>query len=300
MKGFISLHRKLMDNPIWSDPNYLKLWIYCLFEASHTDREQLVGNQMIEIKRGQFITGRFALSEELNKGVKPKQRLDKLTWWRYLNNLQKQRMLNIKSTNKYSVVTIIKYDVYQNVFNKTEHGTEHQLNNKRTTDEQQMNTNNNYNNLNNYIKISTTTSAHEKNDAIVFYQNNIGMIRPQISEEMLDWINDFGDEMVIEAMKRSLERNKPSWGYTKSILKSWHEKGIKTIEQANAEDIEFKNQQQSRFSKQPIQKETVPDWFKQRKRQGTSMKTEQPVDEKEKAEIMAMLAKHTSKASGES
>jgi len=109
-------------------------------------------------------------------------------------------------------------------------------------------------------------SATTKNDAIVFYQNNIGIIRPNIAEEMLDFINDFGDEMVIEAIRRSLDRNKPSWGYAKSILKSWENKGIKTMDQAKAEEIEFQNQQASRNrGYQNANKDIVPDWFNKRK-----------------------------------
>lgn len=158
-QGFIGLHRKLMDNPVWADPNYLKLWIYCLFKASHKAHDQLIGNQIVKLERGQFITGRFSLSEDFNKGVKPKQRVNDLTLWRYLNNLEKFEMLNIKTTNKYSVVTIVNYDVYQVIGTKDEQQSEHQMNNKRTTNEQQMNTNNNVNNVKN--EISNKTLSHK-------------------------------------------------------------------------------------------------------------------------------------------
>lgn len=147
MNGFIGVHRKLMQNAVWTDPNYLKLWMYCMFKASHTQHEQLVGNQKVLLERGQFVTGRQALEMDMNKGVKPKQRLNELTWFRYLKNLEKWEMLNIKSNNKYSLVTVANYDFYQASLKKDEQQTEHQLNNKRTTDEQQMNTNNNVNNV---------------------------------------------------------------------------------------------------------------------------------------------------------
>jgi DNA replication protein DnaD len=169
MQGFISLHRKLMNNPIWGDPNYLKLWVYCLFKATHQEHEQLVGNQMVKLQRGQFITGRNALAEDLNRGVKPKQQLDNLTWFRYLKNLETWGMLNIKTTNKFSVVTIDKYEFYQDVFNKVEQGSEHQMNSKRTSNEHQMNTNNNVNKGNNVNKknkyadfVSLTLEEYQK------------------------------------------------------------------------------------------------------------------------------------------
>lgn len=261
------LHRKLKDNPVWTDPNYLKLWIYCLFEASHKAREQMVGNEIIKLKRGQFITGRSALAEEMNRGVKPKQRLSERTWFRYLKNLEEWGMLSIKSTNKYSIITIDNYDIYQSVSSKTVQESDQQMSNKCPTNDQQMSTNNNVNNdnnVNNYISTTTTEAKLEKQkqDAIIFYQNNFGIIRPAISENILAWIDDLGDEMVIEAMRRALARNKPSWAYVESILKSWVSKNIKTIEQAKAEETEFVNQRKNRFNKSQMKKkEVLPDWW---------------------------------------
>ncbi|UOQ95093.1 DnaD domain protein [Halobacillus shinanisalinarum] len=95
------------------------------------------------------------------------------------------------------------------------------------------------------------------------------MIRPQISEELLSWSEDLGEQMVIEAMKRSLDRNKPSWGYVKSILHSWVNKGVNTLPQARNEEVEHKNQQSNKgvFSKQSHTQEVLPEWFKTRKQQ---------------------------------
>jgi hypothetical protein len=133
-----------MCSPVWQDPYYLKLWMYCLLKASHKEREQLVGNQIEKIVPGQFVTGRKVLEEDLNKGMKKEQKLSEITWWRYLNNLEKFQMLNIKKTNKYSVVTILNWNEYQL--------TEQQLNNNGTTDEQQLNTNKNVKNVKNEKK----------------------------------------------------------------------------------------------------------------------------------------------------
>jgi len=151
-----------MSSAIWSDANYLKLWIYCLLEASHKDRKQLVGNEMISLERGQFVTGRFSLSDEMNRGVKPKQRLSERTWFRYLENLEMWGMLTIKSTNKYSVVTINKYDDYQGVFNNDVQQTDHQVSNKSPSNDQQMTTNNNVNNANNVNKKDSRKQVYDE------------------------------------------------------------------------------------------------------------------------------------------
>jgi len=79
------------------------------------------------------------------------------------------------------------------------------------------------------------------NNAFQFYQNNFGMINSFLSEEIGHWIDDLNDELVIEAMKRSLEQNKKTWGYVKGILKSWETANVKTIEDVKAIDTDFKN-----------------------------------------------------------
>jgi uncharacterized phage protein (TIGR02220 family) len=140
-QGYIKLYRKTMCSPIWQDPHYLKLWMYCLMKASHKEHKQLVGNQIVILQPGDFITGRTALSDDLNKGMKPAQKLNELSWWRHLDNLEKWEMLNIKKTNKYSVISIVKWVDYQEA--------EQQLNNNRTSNEQQLNTNKNVKNVKN-------------------------------------------------------------------------------------------------------------------------------------------------------
>jgi len=133
---------------------------------------------------------------------------------------------------------------------------------------------------------STTTTREEKNpenDAIVFYQNNLGVVRPAITEELLVFIKDFGDELVIEALKRAINRNKPNWGYAKSILQDWGRKGINTIEQAKAEEVEFQNQQQQRRPsyKQSSRKGIVPEWYEEQKKKHEEMLQQEPKSKEE-------------------
>jgi hypothetical protein len=224
MQGFISLHRKLMDNPIWSDPNYLKLWIYCLFEASHKEHDQLVGNQMIKLERGQFVKGRFALAEDMNKGVKPKQKLNDKTWWRHLENLEKWGMLTIKSTNKYSVVTIDKYDFYQSVFNKKDQEVDQQMSNSCPSNDQQMSTNNNVNNVNNANNNSRQKFKYEHSDmklAELLYNYIVDNGEKSSKKTNMDkWANEM--RLIRERDKKTHEQIKNSieWSQNHSFWKT--------------------------------------------------------------------------------
>ncbi|WP_404453996.1 DnaD domain protein [Virgibacillus necropolis] len=96
--------------------------------------------------------------------------------------------------------------------------------------------------------ISTT------NKAIKFYEINYGIASPYEKESIFKWTDSLGSDLVIEAMKRSIKRNKKSWGYTERILKSWHKNNITTIEQAESEEVDFRKQH--RISNQKSHKQT--------------------------------------------
>ncbi|MBP2258779.1 DnaD domain-containing protein [Virgibacillus alimentarius] len=107
-------------------------------------------------------------------------------------------------------------------------------------------------------------------DAVVFYQENFGVIRPYVAEDLLNWVKDVGELLVLAAMKRALERGKGSWGYVKAILKDWQGRGVRTVADVHAADVAFQNQKherkRSRRSFGSKREEVIPDWFKERKK----------------------------------
>lgn len=133
--GWVKLHRKLLDNPIFDNPNLLKMWIWCLLKATHQEYDQMVGLQKITLKKGQFITGRFKGSEEL--------KLNPSTFYKHLKTLQAENLISLNSNNKITIVTIEKWGEYQTEQNKNI--------NRITTKEQQNNTNKNNKNIRNNI-----------------------------------------------------------------------------------------------------------------------------------------------------
>ncbi|WP_174614719.1 DnaD domain-containing protein [Virgibacillus ihumii] len=105
--------------------------------------------------------------------------------------------------------------------------------------------------------IVTTTS-----DAIRFYQENFGAISSYLADDIINWIADMGDPLVLHAMKRALEQNKANFGYVKGILKAWVKKGIRTVEQAEADEMAFRKQRAYRGDS--AGGEVIPDWFRER------------------------------------
>lgn len=105
MEGWIKLHRKILTSQIFKNEKLLKVWVWCLAKATHQEYEQLVGKRLIHLERGQFIYGRRKASEELN--------MKESTVRDYMQLLKNLRNLDIKSDNKFSVVTIVNWDLYQ-------------------------------------------------------------------------------------------------------------------------------------------------------------------------------------------
>jgi hypothetical protein len=101
MNGWIKLHRKFTDWEWFNISEMVHLFIYLLINANNKDGEW----RGISIKRGQILTG----LNSLNKNTK----ISIQTLRTCLKRLENTKEINIKSTNKYSIITICKYDDYQ-------------------------------------------------------------------------------------------------------------------------------------------------------------------------------------------
>jgi len=108
--GFIYLWRSLADNPIWQNPELLKVWLWCLFRASWRTRWASIktgrGTTEVLVERGQFVCGRKAAAREL--GMKPSSFRNRLV------RLQKSGNVDIKGDSHYSLITVCHYERYQN------------------------------------------------------------------------------------------------------------------------------------------------------------------------------------------
>jgi DnaD/phage-associated family protein len=211
--------------------------MYCLLKASHTDHKQLVGMKVIELKPGQFVFGRSRAASELN--------MPESTVWRYMKLLEKLDSIVLKTNNKFTVVTVGKWGNYQ------AHDTdgEQQMDNKRTTNEQQMDTNKNVKNVKN-----SSSSGSSQNEVIDFYHQNlqIGVTSsPYVYQQIEHWINDFDSDLVLAAMKLSAKKEKKGFDYTEGILKKWVEAGVQTIEDARKFEQSFKSNGRKGKKKRP-------------------------------------------------
>lgn len=241
MDGWIKLHRKIVESAIFSDPDLLRLWIYCLSKAAYRPTTVIIEKQEILLKPGQFVTGRFSLHAEYNAGVAPRKKIKETTLWNWLKRLEKFGNLDIKSYNKYSVVTVVKWDEYQDTLT-----TEQQQNDNRlTTERQQIDTNKNLKNLEKEKKLNNISPTTAETETL----QNLGDVYTRIYQTtcmtgpMSDFFmklreRGFDESFCIELLLESAEScnsSKPSIRYLEKVRDSWIEKGITTREQNRLE-----------------------------------------------------------------
>lgn len=122
--NWVKLFSKFMKWEWYKDINTKCVFIHCLISANWKDG-RFEGRV---IKRGSFVTGRKKLAEEL--GMSEQQIRTAL------NHLISTNEITIATTNKYSVITIVNYEMYQQVNQQNNQ----QLTNNQPTTNQQLTT----------------------------------------------------------------------------------------------------------------------------------------------------------------
>ena len=74
MAGWIKIYRDLSDHWLAQHPEKLGWWVLLLLEVEHEDRKMLVGNQLIEVKRGQVVASLSFLAELWQTSKKKRQK----------------------------------------------------------------------------------------------------------------------------------------------------------------------------------------------------------------------------------
>ena len=153
MDGWISLHRKILENPILNRSRVysnFEAWIWLLLKANHKDNKFMLGSELVKVKKGSMITSQKKLCRQFRWGNSKLRS--------FLKVLQKDKMLLLETNTQSTQITICNYDTYQDkqISNKP------QTNHKQTANKLRTNTNNKDNNVNNVNNIITNKEYLEK------------------------------------------------------------------------------------------------------------------------------------------
>ena len=101
MCGWIKIHRSLLQWEWFQKPDMVQLFMYLLLKANVEDRKW----QGIDVKRGQVVTSVATICRDLSLSTKKIRNC--------LEHLKNSQVVSIKTTNKFSVITICNYATYQ-------------------------------------------------------------------------------------------------------------------------------------------------------------------------------------------
>lgn len=105
--GWIKTHRRIMQHWIWQDPLLFQRWMYILLMANYTNKKALFKGDLVEYKRGELATSIVKLSNEWN--------CDRKTVKKFLNMLEIDEMISVKSSKLGTTIKVLNYNAYQPV-----------------------------------------------------------------------------------------------------------------------------------------------------------------------------------------
>ncbi|HAR4074696.1 TPA: DnaD domain-containing protein [Staphylococcus aureus] len=295
MTGWISIDRSIQNHWLFKEKrtfSKFEAWIYLLMEANHSKAKVPIGNQIVTVERGQRLTSILTLSDLFN-------------WSRFkvktfLDLLESDGMLEVKTTSKYTLITIVNYDFYQSEQGRNQHqndikptSKQHQSNINPTSKQHQTNTNKNVKNGDN---VKNGENEKKKAAAFDFFQDNgFGFITPYNLDDLNYYLDSFendSDEIVTASLKIAKDRNKVTWGYAKSILNTWLNANLKSIEQVRAfekQQLESKKQNYKPFVKQS--KEKTPKWLTDSTRETKTPEVDENLEKDREAFIKRLNSK---------
>lgn len=114
--GWIKLHRKMLQNPIVTKtPEHFSVWIYLLLNTTHQPFTTVWNGKPITLQPGQLITS--------NRSIANYFKIDKMRAYRIIKDFEKgdklteeSRLITIKAKKKGSLITVVKWDEYQAIF----------------------------------------------------------------------------------------------------------------------------------------------------------------------------------------
>ena len=128
MDGWLKLYRSILDSAVFQDAEILKVWVWLLCNVAFEQHDTICYGKVINLKPGQIATGRKKIAQctDLNENKV----------YRALTVLKSLGNIEIKATNKYSIITVVNWDKYQDE-NVKRTSSEQRNNSKTTTEEQQ-------------------------------------------------------------------------------------------------------------------------------------------------------------------
>lgn len=245
--GFIKLDRNIQNWKYYNKKNMLLVWIELLTSASYEDN--YYDGRLI--KKGQCVIGLNKLSKKLDISVQSLRTC--------INRLKSTGEITIETTNKYSIVTVIKWEEYQSIPSyinmQNNIGNNNPVTNKQQTSNKQVTTTKE---IKEVLEVKESLSENEIDAALPFpdvqkelakkeqelrardncdlfelLETEFGRPISQKEIEMIgEWQNTYEHRLIYYAIRETIIQDKKSFNYIDKILLNWKTKGY------SVEDVE--------------------------------------------------------------
>lgn len=103
--GFVKLHRKIRDNPIFWKPNYLAVFMYILLEMEFQPCKKAFRGDLIDLQAGEGLI--------FQKEIADKFGISLGTISNIIKKLISETIIETYTSNKYTIVRLINWQAYQ-------------------------------------------------------------------------------------------------------------------------------------------------------------------------------------------
>ncbi len=196
--GWITLHRSLCEHWVWDcEFSTGQAWVDLLLKACHSQNKLMIKGQLVTLGRGQQARSEVTLSKDW-KWSRNKVR-------RFLKNLEKDGMIEQKTTHLTSIITICNYDSFQSRQTADETAEGQQAKQQKDS---RRNTNNNGNNENNENKDIEPPAKKAYAKKKTGFPGGF-----TVTDEMVDWFNEKGFSIEINDATESWVMGMKAGGY---------------------------------------------------------------------------------------
>lgn len=126
-KGWVKLHRQIMNHPFYEEERVFsryEAWSHLMMMANHTDNKTLIDGKMVIVERGSFLTSVRKLQE--------RWKWSNTKTIKFLDLLEKEKMIVKKSDTKKTLITLTTYEIYQGEGEEKRHENDTETTQKRT------------------------------------------------------------------------------------------------------------------------------------------------------------------------
>ena len=199
-RGYVKLWRKFTDTSFFKNSHCVHLAVYLLLECNHEPHRFLFNGKEENCDRGQLITGLHKLNSATGISIRSLR-----TCLRILSNVG---FLTSKTTNKFRVISIVKYGDYQG--KTTSNLTSHRhANDKQTT--------------------TNKKNKNEKNGRLI-ERGTAAAFHPPTLEEVRAYCGERGNHVDPDKWFAHYEAN--GWRVGRNPMKNW-QASVRTWERSN-------------------------------------------------------------------